>query len=87
MTDAWLVVREEKHLDPKFWVCLDRGDALRIAGDVTEYWKEQYRSGEADETCYGEQVYHFHAEDRFSVRVEPVMVRDPGEYHQTEGEP
>jgi len=36
MKDAWIVVREEKHLDDKFWICLHREDALRIAKEVTE---------------------------------------------------
>jgi len=40
MKDGFIVVRKEKHLDDKYWVCEDKIDALRIASDVTDYWMD-----------------------------------------------
>jgi hypothetical protein len=83
---AWIVVRSEKHLDDKFWICVDRADALAIAEDVIAYWRQQYTHGAIDETCYENQIRHVDAEDGFRVYVVPVNVREPGERAATEGQ-
>ena len=80
MIDAWIVIREEKHNDDRFWVCLTKDDALKIAADVTAYWVAQYAPEEADETLYADQVFHFDAEDSFCVYVQPQIIRERGEY-------
>ena len=79
MISAWIVVRQEKHIDDRFWVCLSSDDALRIATDVTAYWKSHYLINEADETLYEDQIYHFDAEDSFHVYVQPQKIREVGE--------
>ena len=82
MIDAWLVVREEKHVDMKFWVCLNRDDAIKIAQDVTIYWVEKYRNlnPEVDAVCLDDRIYSFNAEDCFHVYVDPVKIREEGEH-------
>ena len=83
MISAWIVVREEKHIDDKYWICLDRDDALLIARNVIDYWKEEYdvndEDDEVDRECYGAQVLHYDVEDAFRVFVEPVVIRSNGE--------
>ncbi len=85
MTNAWIVVREEKHVDDRYWVCLDQEDALAIARDVTKYWLRHYDihdSDGTDEICYGDMIFHHGEEELFDVFVEPVQVRSPGERQQ-----
>lgn len=79
MLDAWIVTREEKHVDDRHWVCLDKNDALKIAADVTAYWSDQYEPDSIDETLYEDQIFHFDAEDAFRVVVQPQLIRQPGE--------
>ena len=81
MKNAWLVVREERHIDPKHWVCLEQADALKIANDVTAYWKKACRPNpkNVDRTLYETQVFHFDAEEAFRVYVQPIQIREPGE--------
>ena len=90
MIEAWIVIRSEKHLDDKFWVCLDRDDALRIASDVTSYWKGQYAGELArffgdigiDTDLLGQFVFNYNMEESFWVRCEPVTIRESGESEQ-----
>ncbi len=86
MINAWIVIREEKHSDDKFWVCLNREDALTIARDVRDYWKEFYkpRPDEIDEELYGNGLFHFSAKDLFRIYVEPQNIREEGESTVTE---
>jgi hypothetical protein len=86
MIEAWIVVREEKHVDDKFWVCIDREDTLKIAKDVTEYWKTQYdpQLDEIDETCYGNTIFNYNAEGMFWVYVRPQQIRERGEFKNIE---
>ncbi len=79
MKNAWIVIRYEKHIDDRFWVCLQKDDALKIAADVTAYWKTKYEPEEVDETLYEDQIFHFDAEDMFRVVVQPQEVRETGE--------
>lgn len=86
MKDAWIVVRTEKHIDDKFWVCLSRGDALQIARDVVRYWRNRYLPDEddVDQECRGDRIFNFDADDCFHVYVEPQTVREPGEAQNDE---
>jgi len=86
MIEAWIVVREEKHIADKFWVCLNKKDAIAIANDVTAYWKEQHppRHGSVDRTCYDDQIFHYDQEEGFRVYVVPVTIRGNGETKQQE---
>jgi hypothetical protein len=81
MKQGWIVVREEKHVDPKFWVCTDKADALAIAADVTAYWREKNQPDpeNVDEELYEDMAFHYDAEDCFRVYVQPQDIRDPGE--------
>lgn len=84
MKTAWIVVREEKHIDPKFWVCTEQADALKIATDVTNYWRQEYAAAinegyECSEELHELQVFNFDVEDLFRVYVEPVDFREAGE--------
>ena len=81
MIDAWLVVREEKHIDDRHWVCLDKEDALIIAGDVTDYWIDQYKdsNGEVDDVPCEGQIFRHDQEDSFYVYVIPTTIRGKGE--------
>lgn len=86
MIEAWIVVREEKHVSDKFWVCFDREDALKIATDVTAYWRNGYdpQTDEIDETCYEDLIFHYDAEDQFRVYVQPQQIRERGEFEKIE---
>jgi hypothetical protein len=81
MINAWIVVRDENHIDAKYWVCLNKDDALKIAKDVTEYWKDE--SDEVDTELYEDMIYNYSAEDSFSVIVQPQQIREPGETNDT----
>jgi len=81
---GWIVVREEKHIDDRFWVCQFREDAPRIAADVARYWRAEYgidyhRKSDVDETCYGDQIFHYGVEDCFRVYVQPQPILEAGE--------
>ncbi len=82
MINAWIVVRQEIHLEDKYWVCLECEDALRIAADVTAYWKDKYKPDPAyiDEICYDDLVFNFHDGDAFRIFVEPCQIREAGEF-------
>ena len=88
MIDAWIVVLEEKHIGDKFWVCLRREDALKIAEDVTAYWKKECRvkgrNIDVDTTCYEDLIFHYSAEDAFRVYVQPQQIREEGENKEAE---
>jgi hypothetical protein len=81
MISAWIVVREERHLDDKFWVCLELDDAIKIANDVTSYWIEKYQPDAdlIDDALYENQKFHYDAEDMFRVMVMPQTIRESGE--------
>lgn len=40
MNDAFIVVRKAKNLEDKYWVCFGYTDSIKIANDVTQYWKD-----------------------------------------------
>ena len=82
MIQAWLVVREEKHIDDKYWVFLRKEDALKVAESVTKFWCDKYSSGEIDTTLYEDLIFHHNQEDAFRVFVQPQMIRDAGETEQ-----
>jgi len=81
MIQGWMVVRREYHVDDRFWVCIDREDAVSIARDVSAYWKRQYEdiTDDIDRTCYGEAIFSFVIEDGVYVFVLPQNVREVGE--------
>ncbi len=89
MIDGFIVVREERHIDDKHWVCHELDDALKIANDVCDYWKNQYEVGSGDgcvdETLYEGLLFHFSAEEAFRVHVEPVEIRAAGENEAADG--
>ena len=80
MIGSWIVVRKEKHIDDRFWICLNKDDALKIAFDVSEYWKAKYNTEAVDEDLYGDQLFNYDAEDSFRVYVKPQQIRESGEY-------
>ena len=85
MKGGFIVVRKEKHIDDKYWVCETIHDALRIAQDVTGYWKNEYgcdkdQDVDVDETLYENLLFHYSAEDMFSIIVQPQHIREKGEH-------
>ena len=85
MIEAWIVIREEKHLNNKYWVCLNEIDALRIADEVSEYWKKEYDTWkEYDTKLYGDLIFNCTEESQslFSVQVQPQIINESGEYLQ-----
>jgi hypothetical protein len=88
MKRGYIVVREQKNISPKFWVCEDILDAMRIAQYVTRYWTGKYKSlikeGEYDTTLYEDLVFHFDLHGYFRVFVQPQTIRKKGEYQQEE---
>lgn len=85
---GWIVVREERHIDDKFWVCLTREDAVRVAAAVAQEWRDQCGvvpgAPGLDETCYGDQVFHCDVEDCFRVYAQPQSILEAGEAHEPE---
>lgn len=79
MKTGWIVIRTEKHVDDKYWVCMKRKDALAIAKDVAEYWRSQYPHFRVDRTRYGEAIFSRMAEEYFHVYVIPQVIREDGE--------
>lgn len=79
MQQAWIVVREEKHIDTKFWVCLERDDALRIAEAVTDYWVKRYKPSTVYVALYDNQIFHCQDEENFRVYVVPQNILSAGE--------
>ena len=84
MKDGFIVVRKEKHLDDKYWVCEDKIDALRIASDVTDYWMDKYLLSDPDVEMqsYDDQIFRRAKENSFCVTVAPQKIRSTGEYQQ-----
>ncbi len=79
MIKAWIVIREEKHLDHKYWVFLNRDDALQVAREIAEYWRRKYEPDEGELYVYEDQLFHVTAEDLYRVEVLPQNIREPGE--------
>ena len=87
MINAYIVVREEKHIDDRFWVCLEQEDALKIAADVTAYWRKEYNTdsydpGDIDEELHEDLLFHFHAGSEFRVYVQPQQIREANEVEE-----
>jgi hypothetical protein len=84
MLNGFIVVREESHIEPKYWVCLTLEDAMEIARAVTDYWINQYSPYSPyttfiDTKCYENQLFNYNAEELFRVFVQPQQIREPGE--------
>ncbi len=81
MIPAWIVVREEKHIDDKYWVCLREQDAMAIAKDVADYWIKEYapEEDEIDTEPRGYMLFLVDIEDSACVYVMPTVIRDIGE--------
>jgi hypothetical protein len=86
MIKSWLVVRKEKHVDDKYWVCLQKDDALAIAGDVSAYWQKQYPLRASDTECFGNMTFRCAREECFDVTVFPINVRESGEIQPSESD-
>ena len=80
MIPGWIVIREEPHVEDRFWICLKKEDALAIADDVIQYWEGQSEPEGVDVTLYrADQVLRFHAYGRFCVTVLAQSVREAEE--------
>jgi hypothetical protein len=82
MSTGWIIIRQERHQEDRYWVYLQKDDALKIASELTVYWRAKYlpEPEVIDEELSGDQVYHFSAEDCFRVVVRPIVIHKPGEY-------
>lgn len=81
MTEAWIIVRKERHIDDKYWVCLSKDDAINLALEITTYWQKQYElsSDDINNTLYEGLVFSAIAEDAFRVFVQPQKILLAGE--------
>ena len=80
MRDGYIVVREEKHLEPKFWVCECLSDAQIIFVDVSTYWIGEYSGQVLDFEACGDTVLQAQTEDEgFNVYVAKQAIRAKGE--------
>ena len=93
MVNGFIVVLEEKHSDNRYWVYSERKDALKIAKEISSYWKENYEDvigeGEVDidRALYNESIiYNYNVEDCFCVYVKSTVIRSAGETEIEEGE-
>jgi len=79
MSSGFIVIRTEKHVDDKYWVCLNENDALRIAVEVSEYWKKEYSTWkEYDTELYEDLIFNCTEESQnlFSVQVQPQTINE-----------
>lgn len=81
MKNAFIVVRDETRIDRRYWVCISKDDAFRIALDVVEYWKGKYPwwNEEFYSDTNEERLFEFLVPDAFSVTVHPITINEPGE--------
>lgn len=84
MIKAYILVREDRHVDAVHWVFLDKDDALKAAQTLMEDWIESYdmdegEINELDKECYGETIFSCNAEDRFTIYVQNVDIMEKGE--------
>lgn len=88
MIDSWIVVRSERHVDDRYWVCLALKDALLIAKTVTAYWVEAngMKDQDIDQELYEDQIYRFDVDDGFRVLVYPQKIRQVGESNLDEND-
>ena len=82
MIDAWRVVREDKHVDPEYVICLEREDALALAHAKADWYTEDgsLQMDDTDFKCYGEEIYA--ARDEVcdvKISVMPMKIREKGE--------
>lgn len=84
MLTGWLVIREEKHVDPRYWVCIDKEDALKIASGVAHYWWTKYGPDpdEVDTNLYADQIFNIDVEECYRIQVFPQRIRELGETDQ-----
>ncbi len=88
MIDAWIVVRKERHIDDKYWVCHNEEDALMIAMEVTGYWIKEKSLEEEEldrQVCSSGLIFSVMDEEgEFSVTVNPQTIRCEGETKKEE---
>jgi hypothetical protein len=86
MKTGWIIVREESHVDDKYWICEEKEDALKIARDVSAYWLKEYEpeKEDIDIELYGNLIFNTSTEDGFSVHVSPQTIRSTGEVNKEE---
>lgn len=82
MTPAYIVIREQRSIDTRYWICIELSDAIKIAEGVSAYWLAEYEpdDDDIDRENYGNLLYHCDVEDSFRVSVEPIDIRAAGEY-------
>ena len=68
MINAWIVVRSQKDIGNRHWVCLKKEDARR---DVADYWISQYEVNDEDlwTELYCEHIFMCCEEGLFTVKV------------------
>lgn len=83
MINAYIIVREQKNIDNKYIVCLEKDDALKIANEMTDYWLAYYFKNieldDVDFELYGDSIYSVSYEELFSVDVMPQEIKEAGE--------
>jgi hypothetical protein len=79
MREGYIVVREEKHIDDRFWVCEAREDALALAEALVNHWAAEYDDEALHDEYFLDAVFSRGVEDRFCVYVIPQAIFEPGE--------
>lgn len=82
MKAVYLIVRKEKHIDDKYWLCKVKKDALTIAEEVADFWLSHYteENNEIVTEPVSDQIfYRGTANEGFEVFVKPINLRESGQ--------
>ena len=71
---GYILIREERHIDPKFWVSESLEQLLEIANEVRDYWIKEYEPEEIDDQLYGDNLYFCSADDAFTIYIQPQEI-------------
>lgn len=83
MIKAFILVLEDKRIDPSHWVFLDKNDAIAVAKILLDAYTEdmdEEEIEELDKECYGENVFSCDAKmSFFTIYVRPIDIMEKGE--------
>ena len=88
MIEAYVITRQEKHVDDRIIVCLNKEDAFKIGEEMAAYWKDKYElPDDMIEYHRGEDSLGVVSwDDYYRVFVDPTMIREAGETAKPEGQ-
>lgn len=79
MDEVYLVIREEKHIDRKYVVCMEKEGALAIAKEISNYWKNEYEhiDEDIDTDCSSDEIFRCSKPNCFHICV--MKIRKSGD--------